>query len=346
MRIIFTGLKYYEYNPTRGLSFEYASFLPALRDYPGLEVIDFPYDEILKLGKAAWNEKMLELIKSEKPDLLFVFPYTDELSKNTLMEAKKYTKTFAWFSDDHWRFDNYSRFLAPHFDAIATTYSKAVEKYHRLGLRNVIHTQWAALGDTKDIKDTKISGPDVSFVGSWSRPRQKIISALQKAGLNPYVAGAGWPNPKGTADEMTKIFSSSKINLGLNEGQGFFNFNSLGRLFLKRSRNSFVPSFNFFRNLQSFFKRNIRQIKARHFEIPACGGFLLTSKADNLSDYYVPGKEIVLYEGPDDLIKKIHYYLANDSEREAIAKAGFERTANEHTYEQRFRKIFQQIKLL
>jgi spore maturation protein CgeB len=82
------------------------------------------------------------------------------------------------------------------------------------------------------------------------------------------------------------------------------------------------------------------QIKGRNFEIPGCGGFLLTGSADNLEEYYQDGREVVIFHDDDELIDKIHYYLAHDEERSAIAQAGYERTLREHTYVHRFREIF------
>jgi len=46
------------------------------------------------------------------------------------------------------------------------------------------------------------------------------------------------------------------------------------------------------------------------------------------------------------LIDKIRHYLANEKERAAIAKAGYERTMREHTYNHRFDKIFKQAGLI
>jgi spore maturation protein CgeB len=82
------------------------------------------------------------------------------------------------------------------------------------------------------------------------------------------------------------------------------------------------------------------QIKGRNFEIPGCGGFLLTGGADNLEEYYQDGREVVIFHDDDELIDKIRYYLAHDEERSAIAQAGYERTLREHTYVHRFREIF------
>lgn len=344
MKILYSGLKYTNYNPRLGLSFEHHNFYESLKLFSGAEVVYFPYERILKLGREKGNAELLSLVKKEKPDLFFAFMFTDELSKPILEEIKKYTISIAWFSDDHWRFDNYSKYYASHFTWAVTTYFQAVKKYHQLGIKNVIHSQWAAnINIYKPIIRGSIS-IDVSFVGGWSRPRQKIVSALEKAGINVKVYGSGWPNGRISEEEMIKIFSNSKINLALNPAPGYFNVNSLGRLLFRRSLDKIVPDFNFYDNFQVWMNRGIRQIKARHFEIPACGGFLMTEMADNLGDYYDIGKEIVIYKNANDLIDKIKYFLKNDAERKKIALAGYQRTLKDSTYEKRFKAVFEKTK--
>jgi len=156
----------------------------------------------------------------------------------------------------------------------------------------------------------------------------------------------GWPNARRASDEeMIHFFGVSKISLALNPSPGFLNKNSLGRLLFRRSLNKIVPDFHFYSNIRSWLSRDIPQIKGRHFEIPACGGFLLTGPADDLENFYVPGKEMVLFKDLNDYIEKIKYYLVHDTEREAIAKAGYERTIHEHSYEARFREIFRKLDL-
>ena len=85
-----------------------------------------------------------------------------------------------------------------------------------------------------------------------------------------------------------------------------------------------------------------RQIKARIFEVPGCGGFLLTQPADDLERYYVPGQEVVTFSDPDDLARKIGHYLAHQEDRDRIAFAGHIRTCAEHTYEIRFTQLMEQ----
>ena len=110
MKIFFAGLEYDHYDPKRGKSFEYTNFYLSLKAFPNAEVVNFPFDSILTTGKRKFNDDLLEEVKKQKPDLLFVFMYSDELSVATLKELKKYTTTLAWFADDSWRFYNYSKF--------------------------------------------------------------------------------------------------------------------------------------------------------------------------------------------------------------------------------------------
>ena len=65
------------------------------------------------------------------------------------------------------------------------------------------------------------------------------------------------------------------------------------------------------------------QIKGRNFEVPGCGGFLLTGHADNLDAYYEPSREVVCYRDFHELIGRYRYYLEHEDERAAVAEAGY-----------------------
>ncbi len=346
LKIIYAGIRDESYNPKRHMGYEYTNFYLTIKQMNGVEVLEYPFDPIVDIGKKKWNEDLLSLVKSEKPDLFFAFMFSDEFDKGTLDEIKKVTKSIAWFADDHWRFHNYSRYWAPHFSWVITTYSRAVGWYKKIGVNNVIRSQWAAntnLYKPVENMPPDADRPDVVFVGGWSEPRQKAINALLKAGVRVEAYGNGFSGGRVSQEEMLRLFSVAKINLGLNPAPGYFNKNSLGRLFFRRSLNKIVPDIHFFRNLNSLLRRGIPQIKGRHFEIPACGGFVITSPADDLENYYVPEKEMVIYNNFDDLVKKINYYFANGKERETIARRGHERTVSEHTWDNRFQEIFKII---
>jgi len=54
---------------------------------------------------------------------------------------------------------------------------------------------------------------------------------------------------------------------------------------------------------------------------------------------FEPGKEVVTYHNAEECAELIQYYLEHHEEREAIARAGQERTLREHTYYQRMQEL-------
>lgn len=85
----------------------------------------------------------------------------------------------------------------------------------------------------------------------------------------------------------------------------------------------------------------------RVFETTGRGGFIIHPYIRGLEDYFVNNKEIVFYKFGDfeQLKQLIDYYLTHDEEREAIRKAGFERTKKDHTYKNRWETIIKKVGL-
>lgn len=82
-------------------------------------------------------------------------------------------------------------------------------------------------------------------------------------------------------------------------------------------------------------------IPLRCFDILGSGGFLLTNYQADFEDCYVAGEDYVYYESKQDLLDKIQYYLIHEEERSAIARNGFLRTKENHTYEHRISEILE-----
>lgn len=73
----------------------------------------------------------------------------------------------------------------------------------------------------------------------------------------------------------------------------------------------------------------------RLYEATGMGAMLLTDAKANLGELFEVGKEVVAWEDPEDLFEKICYYAGRPTERDAIARAGQQRTLRDHTYERR-----------
>lgn len=81
----------------------------------------------------------------------------------------------------------------------------------------------------------------------------------------------------------------------------------------------------------------------------AAGAFFLVKshprdrKQDGLGKFFKLNHELITFDGPKDLLRKIRYYLDNEQERQRISKAARERLLAEHTYRRRTREMLKII---
>jgi spore maturation protein CgeB len=82
----------------------------------------------------------------------------------------------------------------------------------------------------------------------------------------------------------------------------------------------------------------------RLFEATGCGSLLVTDWKKNLSEMFAPGKEVVAYKTTDECVEMVEHYLEHDDEREAIARAGQQRTLRDHTFQIRMQELIQIVR--
>jgi spore maturation protein CgeB len=241
--------------------------------------------------------------------------------------VKEKALTVNWFCDDQWRFDDFSGPLCHHFSYVITTDPYAMAKYRDVGFSKAILSQWATLECREEFDGAPPAyAHDVSFVGLRSPFRRWLIKELGRRGVDVACFGHGWPRGRVTYDEMAATFLGSRINLNISNSRS----HDLRYVF------SGLSSLREYLSL-----RKVReQVKGRHFEINAMGGFQLTNYVDFLENYFRIGQEIGVYNALDDLVEKIRYYLEHEELRQGIARAGYERVRQEHSYEDRFREAF------
>ncbi|MDA8243436.1 MAG: glycosyltransferase [Elusimicrobia bacterium] len=277
------------------------------------------------------RRKVLQRAEALGPDLIFWPSFTDQFDAATLDEMKRRWATAVWFGDDTWRFDDYSSKLSPHITYPLTTDPFCVGKYRRIGVEPIL-TQWAGQRFGPD-RPPLPAGADfkyqVSFVGSRDYSRDWFIWELGKRGIKVECFGGGWPNGRLPDEDMERVFNSSRINLNLS--------NSVPRDVRCVLRN---PK-NVLRYLRG--RKAAEQVKARNFEIPLAGGFQLSNYAIGLDHYLDIGREVAVFTAPDDCAEQIHYFLANENLRHAVAVAGYTRASREHTYLARLESVFARI---
>jgi hypothetical protein len=79
----------------------------------------------------------------------------------------------------------------------------------------------------------------------------------------------------------------------------------------------------------------------RLFEATGVGTLLVTDWKKNLHEMFEPGKEVVCYRTRDECAEMVQYYMEHKEEREAIARAGQQRTLRDHTYYQRMQSLIE-----
>lgn len=96
-------------------------------------------------------------------------------------------------------------------------------------------------------------------------------------------------------------------------------------------------------NLNISLRSIISGMPLRAFDIMGAGGFLLTNFQSDFLDFFVPDEDYVYYDSQKDLMDKIDYYLSHEEERAQIAKNGFQKICEQHTYKHRVEEMLSYI---
>lgn len=137
---------------------------------------------------------------------------------------------------------------------------------------------------------------DISFIGEVDKLKSSRIKLLEKVACEfskcyfPGLTGKRVSN-----FEMASIFHNTKINLNLT-GVGDYG-----------------------KCIELLFNNHRRGSKGRPYEIGAAGGFCLSEFSPSIELFLNKGLDIDYFNGADDLINKIEYYLKNDSFRYNMA---------------------------
>jgi len=110
-----------------------------------------------------------------------------------------------------------------------------------------------------------------------------------------------------------------------------------------------VPRLDYYRDLPRFYPLSkiglnctSMQMKGainqRVFDIPACGGFVLTDRREQLDSAFEPD-ETACYEDPSELAGLVRHYLATPYARQRITRKAQKRILADHTYVNRLSSL-------
>lgn len=168
--------------------------------------------------------------------------------------------------------------------------------------------------------DLEQFGCDVSFIATHSPRKEQMLRELIaiKPDLNLCIWGNQW-HEKNQTSTLKKYLAGPAI-----EGS----FYAKG---LKASRINLAVM---------GVKPGVEDTTTtRTYEIPACGGFMLHERNDEVLGLFEEDKEIACFSGAAELAQKIEYYLAHPEERDQIAAAGYARCVPAYSYDNRMTEI-------
>jgi spore maturation protein CgeB len=311
IKVAYVGLRYSYAKPEDGDSYEHRHIEAGLRSVPNIQTT-FIYPDVDDV-----TDKIRSFV-DHGGDVIFHVSFNEayDLPEEAALYAlNKGLNVIDWASDASWRFHNFILPRKHRYSHFITTHNSTIPWYQKNGMK-VIKSQWGSSPRYWRDNNAEKKWP-VSFLGQKHGIRPQLVYALHSAGVDLHLFGNYWEGFKNwhgnpiEFDEMIKVHHEAKICLNLSN---------------------------------PWHVHTLPQIKGRTFDIPAAAGFQICTPADNLEEYFIDGKEIVIATSLPDLIEKINYYLEHDVEREQIAEAGYKRVITEHSYSNRFKQIFNDLR--
>ncbi|PLX85732.1 MAG: hypothetical protein C0617_03370 [Desulfuromonas sp.] len=323
------------------------------------------HSSFIKKNRGKVSEELLKQIKIEhakKPlDLFFSYFYDACIWPEVIDEIRSMgIKTVNWFCNGSYQI-HLVKEISPHYDWCLVPEKFRIEDYKKMGA-NPIYCQEAA--NPNIYKPFELTRDfDVTFVGQAYGERPSYVHHLLQKGLDVRVWGPGWGRDSiaESQDFFSRFFNLGSKVLVAKNWKGLLNKfqrKHQQKAVIRQIPQNVVGGILSDQELVKIFSRSkinlglsacgdpqstgsrILQVRLRDFEVPMSGGFYVVEYMEELEQFFEVGKEIVCYSCLDDLTEKIKYYLRNDSEREKIRLAGYERCLREHTWKKRFEKVF------
>ena len=332
----------------------------------GHDVIEFDYDlkktfqnldkenlahkKFIDQNRPKVSQELLRQIKKAHKhapvSLFFSYLYDACITPEVISEIKSMgIKTINWYCNGSYQLNLVSE-ISPHFDHCLVPEKFRLDDYRALGA-TPIYCQEAANPNIYKPYNLK-KEHDVTFVGQAYGERPDYISYLLKNNIDVKAYGLGWTDfvrsQEFSVKELLRTFKRkfvtkvSTARLSQSTVGGV-----LSEIDMIKTYNKSKINLGFSSCGNTHQKERITQIRLRDFEVPMSGGFYLVEYMKELEEFFEIDKEIVCYHDKNDLVEKIKFYLAHDKKREKIARAGHERCLRDHTWHNRFERVFKNV---
>ncbi len=275
-----------------------------------------------------YNQHLLSLQRKFQPEIFLAVKGSYILAETLRELRNRGVMTYNFYPDvSAFTHDKYIPKALPEYDHIFTTKSFHEQDFRqRLGIRNLT---FVPHGYDPEVHrplplsdwDRQRYSTDVCFIGIHTEKKERLVSAVARSVPEAKIRiwGPLW-RQRCRASELypaimnqpvegwayAKAIQASKICLGINSEA--------------------VPG-----------SSSGDLMSMRSFEIPACGGLMMHERNTEVQSFYEDGKEVVTFESPAELVDQVRYYLDYADERQAIARAGYERAVPAYSYDERMR---------
>jgi spore maturation protein CgeB len=276
-----------------------------------------------KYTEKNWEKEIaLAQAKYFSPDVFYIESVFDYYG-SFLKEVKEHSRfTAAWIStiiDDQLNLN--------YIDLIISSTPNFVEQFRKKGIKSeyMLPAFDARVIDLLDFSEKK----DIpfSFVGGWSSGHVNRRKALEQLVVETSIQLWGYGFRR---KEYSKKTLKYYKNILFPENDPIMNAYR-GELWgiemytvLKRS----LVTFNIHEILLKGKVGNMRM-----FEATGVGTMIMNDEGSNLSEIFIPGKEIETYHSIDEAIEKTNYYLKHPEKAIEIGKNAQQRTIKDYNYD-------------
>lgn len=343
-----------------------------------LDISEFSRTHDIKLNSKNFKEKfshfLLNILDKEnnknKIDFFLSYFTDNHIYGDIINEIKKKGIITANFSCNNTHQFYLTKDIAPFYDYNLHAEKDAAEKFRSISA-NAVWFQMAA--NPKYYKPSGIKKDiDISFIGANYAKRGYYVGHLLENGLDVKCFGPNWlvnrPFPvfRSIYKESIRLTTAMRALVYFNPQKRLkvssmvyeYDYNAYLR---KKFSNSFHYPVTDDEMIQLYNQSKItlgflevmdmqnnglvakQHLHLREFEVPMTGSLYITGFSEELTEFYKPDEEVLIYRNEHELLDKIKYYLANPTSAQKISLAGRNRALKCHTYQKRFTDLFNNL---
>jgi hypothetical protein len=274
-------------------------------------------------GSQAWNQRLLDTVTAQRLDLVLLLN-GDFVMPETIDKIRTLGVPVAIFHADNPfpPFPNnrpetlLSALACDHY----YTWSKSlIPRLQAYGVKRVEYLPFA----WDPLVFPTVSKPalleyDVVFVGGWDRDREDLLTPLARLFDLKIWGPSYWRDRTRLGSPLRHCWQGSALT-----GQDAARVQAHAKVNLNLLRAQNLPD----------------GTNMRTFEVPGCGGFLLSTRTLGAMEVYPEGIAAAYFDDSTECVNMINFYLKYESKRDEIIKQAHKITLTGHQYTDRAHRI-------